>query len=47
MCDVIKYNIDADIQIVVSVAVRLAGVHEREWENNNSVTVDEISCSSV
>ena len=32
MCDVIKYNIDADILIVVSAAVQVAGVHEREWE---------------
>ena len=34
VCDVIKYNIDADIHIVVSAAMGVAGVHEREWENN-------------
>ena len=45
----IKYNIDADIHIVVGAAVRVAGVHEREWEKTTDFlcTVDEISCSSV
>ena len=45
----IKYNIYADIHIVVGAAVRVAGVHEREWEKTTDFlcTVDEISCSSV